>query len=395
MAWPECLAPDDNCSGVPASAPAPATMRRLQANLLDLPAARQCWDVLAATAAEPNPFLESWYLVPALAALDPAGAVDVLVLEAGDAWLGLMPLARPGRYYGRPLAHFANWHHANAFVGAPLVARGAEALFWTALFDLLDREAGRGLFLHLADLPMDGTLAAALKQVCAKQGRPLGLVHCEERAMLSSPLSPEAYLDAALSGKKRKELRRQHARLAELGELDFVRRRDDADVVEWTAAFLALEAAGWKGKSGSALAGSRATASLFSKAIAGAAARGRLERLTLSLDGAPIAMLATFLAPPGGFSYKTAFDERFARYSPGVLLQRENLALLADPALDWCDSCAAADHPMIDHVWRERRAIGRFSVGIGGWARRQAFSLLLRAEMARSTFGPNRAGGKP
>jgi hypothetical protein len=95
-------------------------------------------------------------------------------------------------------------------------------------------------------------------------------------------------------------------------------------------------------------------------------------------------MLATLLAPPGAFAFKTAFAEDFARYSPGVLLQRENLGLLADPDLAWCDSCAAANHPMIDHLWRERRAIGRFSVAIGGRARRAAFSLLLKAEMARS-----------
>ena len=67
-----------------------------------------------------------------------------------------------------------------------------------------------------------------------------------------------------------------------------------------------------------------------------------------------IAMLATFLTPPGAFSYKTAFDERYARFSPGVLLQRENLAILQRDGIAWTDSCAAADHPMIDHIWRER-----------------------------------------
>ena len=91
-------------------------------------------------------------------------------------------------------------------------------------------------------------------------------------------------------------------------------------------------------------------------------------------------MLATFLSPPAAFSYKTAYDERLARFSPGVLLQRENLALLSRDDIDWCDSCASADHPMIDHLWRERRAIGRYSIAIGGTARRAAFRLLSLAE---------------
>ena len=98
-------------------------------------------------------------------------------------------------------------------------------------------------------------------------------------------------------------------------------------------------------------------------------------------------MLANFIAPPGAFSFKTAFDERFARFSPGVLLQRENLALLERAGVDWCDSCASADHPMIDHFWRERRAIGRVSVGIGGKLRRAAFRAIARVETRARSAG--------
>jgi len=362
-------------------------LRRIAIGDLETAASRERWDALAATAAESNPFHESWYLLPALAALDPAGETQIMVLEQGERWLGLLPIARSRHYYGRPLPHRGNWLHGNAFLGAPLVARGAETTFWTALLDHADTRPGPALFFHLADLPLAGSLTEALRQVCAAQGRAIGLVHREERALLASALSPEAYLDAALSGKKRKELRRQHARLSELGPLDCTRSRDGAGLAEWTEAFLNLEAAGWKGRAGSALAASPATAGLFTAALRGAAERGRLERLTLTLQGRPIAMLATFLASPGAFAFKTTFDEAYARFSPGVLLQRENLALLADPALEWCDSCAAADHPMIDHLWRERRAIGRWSVAIGGRARRGAFALLLKAELARSTKG--------
>jgi hypothetical protein len=32
-------------------------------------------------------------------------------------------------------------------------------------------------------------------------------------------------------------------------------------------------------------------------------------------------------------------------------------ALLDDPTIARADSCATADHPMIDHVWRERLAL--------------------------------------
>jgi CelD/BcsL family acetyltransferase involved in cellulose biosynthesis len=338
------------------------------------------WDALTSWAESPNPFHESWFLVPALEAFDTRGQVRLLRVEADGVLAGLLPVAYSVRYYDYLLPQWSNWTHANCFLGAPLVARGFEKPFWRSLFDWADDNCGRALFLHLTKLPFDGPLHQAMLSVVADQQRPFAIVHREERAMLASDLSPEAYLEAALTGKKRKELRRQHKRLSEQGALRFERRDGTEAIDEWIEAFLWLEAAGWKGKAGSAMANQAETTRLFTTALRGAAQRGRLERLTLSLDGEPIAMLANFITPPGAFSFKTTFDERFARFSPGVLLQRENLALLDRDGIEWCDSCASADHPMIDHFWRERRTIGRVSIGIGGTLRRGIFRAIAWAE---------------
>jgi CelD/BcsL family acetyltransferase involved in cellulose biosynthesis len=349
----------------------------------DVPA----WDALALCAAEPNPFYESWYLLPALRAFDREGDVSLVRFEAGGELAGLIPLMRPNRYYRWPLPNLTNWVHGNCFLGAPLVAAGLERAFWQAFLAWADSHAGAALFLHLGHIPLEGPLHAALTAVLEEQGRYSALVYREDRALLRSELSPAAYFEESMSGKKRKELRRQHARLCELGDLRFERQCDAGDLGQWITQFLTLEAAGWKGRSGSALACDPGTATLFRDGLHGAAARGRLERLTLSLDGQPIAMLANFLTPPGAFSFKTAFDEAFSRFSPGVLLQRENLALLAREGIAWSDSCAAADHPMIDHIWRERRPIGRISIAIGGLPRRTIFRQLARAELARKPVG--------
>jgi CelD/BcsL family acetyltransferase involved in cellulose biosynthesis len=210
-----------------------------------------------------------------LRALQPA-RVQLWCVESDGALIGLLPVQAARSYYGRPIPHLAGWTHPNSFLGAPLVARGAEETFWQALLAHADKHAGLGLFLHLTDLPLSGTLADALRIVLAS--RPHALVWREERAMLSSPLSPEAYLEASMSGKKRKELRRQHARLSETGELKVERHRDATDLAAWIEQFLTLEAAGWKGKAGSALACRPDTAALFREAMNGAAQAGRLER---------------------------------------------------------------------------------------------------------------------
>ena len=345
------------------------------------------WDSLAQWASEPNPFYESWYLLPSLEHLDPHGSVQLLTLKADRQLAGLIPVQRDFRYYDHPLPHLRNWTHANCFLGSPLVARGFERIFWREFLRWCDSHPRLALFLHLAHMPATGEMHEALQAELADSGRPAATVLREERAMLASPLSPDDYLDASITSKKRKELRRQYRRLAEEGTLTVDRRTEATGIRDWAAEFLALEKSGWKGRNGSALACDDAVARTFVDALRGAARRGKLERLALRLDGRPVAMLANFLTRPGAFSYKTAFDEAYARFSPGVLLQKENLEILRRDGVEWVDSCAAEDHPMIDHIWRERRPIARHSIGIGGGLRRKAFAALVKRETGRPARG--------
>lgn len=348
--------------------------------------ARAEWDGLTRRAASPNPFFEPWFLLPALEHFDPRGRVSIARVHHGSELVALMPLARTLDYGNYPLPHWTTWLHANAFCGEPLLAPGAETSFACALLEWLDNHAGVRMFAHFCQLPEDGAFAAAL--LAANAVRPHGIVRREERALLSSKLSPEMYLADAMTTKKRKELRRQRKRLGEEGALAFHREEGEAGLESWIADFLALEAAGWKGANGSAIAGDRRTAALFRAALQGGAERGKLERLSLTLDSKPIAMLANFLTPPGAFSFKTAFDERFARFSPGVLLQLENLALLDRCDIAWCDSCAAADHPMIERIWREHRTMLGISVAIGGPLRRKLYAPMLAREMRSQKNAP-------
>lgn len=345
------------------------------------------WDALAQWAVEPNPFYESWFLLPSLSAFDPQGEVKLLVLEVNGQFAGMMPVSRDNSYYGRRIRHWRNWVHSNCFLGQPLVARGFERLFWRELLRWCDQACNTALFLHLAHVPGKGPLHEALVAELAAQDRLAKTVMVEERALLASALSPEAYLDHSLGTKKRKELRRQRRRLDELGDVVIERDSTAQGVQAWADAFLALERKGWKGAEGSAMASDHRTADMFSDALGGAARRGRLERLSLRLNGQPIAMLASFLTAPGAYSFKTAFDEDYARFSPGVLLQCENLAMLERVDVDWVDSCASQDHPMIDHLWRERRAIARHSIAVGGPLRRAAFATIARFEASCTPTG--------
>lgn len=358
----------------------PNEIRLLTVEDVAKPAFISDWERLTQDAGEPNPFFESWYLIPALRHLDAGGDVRVLAWYQKGRLAGLLPLLQSASYYGRPVPHARGWLHPNAFCGAPLITAGRQEAFWRDVLANLDRRPQRALLLHLPHLPADGPAHAALERVLAGTGRTSYAAAQESRALLTGETSAEAYLTAAMSAKKRKELRRQHNRLAEEGDLVFERLDGDEDLAAWITEFLALEAAGWKGEAHSALASAPDTEALFTEALAGAAKAQRLERLALRLDGRAIAMLANFITPPGAFSFKTAFDEAYARFSPGMLLQLENLALLERPEVAWADSCAAEGHPMIERLWRDKRRMVSSNIAIGGAPRRALFRLLMAWE---------------
>ena len=88
------------------------------------------WDGLSADSNEPNPFCESWYLLPALKQFDPLHKTALFVLWAGDPkdnnMVGILPLSAEKRYSRWPIHNTQNWLHSNAFLGSPIVKPGYE-----------------------------------------------------------------------------------------------------------------------------------------------------------------------------------------------------------------------------------------------------------------------------
>jgi hypothetical protein len=128
-----------------------------------------------------------------------------------------------------------------------------------------------------------------------------------------------------------------------------------AEVEPALEAFLALERAGWKGRRGTALAVRADEAAFIRAAVAALAARGQIRVALLQRDGQPVAGALVMVSGSRAFYFKTAYDERLARFSPGTLLTRElTTRLLADAGIALTDSLAVPRHPMIERLWPDR-----------------------------------------
>ncbi len=353
------------------------------------PARRARWADLARDAAEANAFYAPDMLAAALEHLAGQGPVRLVEAQQDERIIGLLPVTVAPRHGRLPVACTTNWMHDHCFFGAPLIRRGHEVAAWRGFLDQLDRAAWAPGFLHLAGLDAAGANAAALEALCVEQRRGRVEVHRYGRAMLRSDLSADAYWEAHVRAKKRKELRRLQKRLTELGDVETRLLGAAEELPHWCSDFLALEASGWKGREGTALACKPEDEAFFRAAAAAAFDAERLHFLRIDLSGRAIAMLVNFRHGDGAFSFKIAFDEAMGRFSPGVLIEMANLrAVLDDPAIAWMDSCAAADHPMIDSLWAERRTIVQYRVALLGRGQRR----LRRAAAFAAARGVERLG---
>jgi CelD/BcsL family acetyltransferase involved in cellulose biosynthesis len=322
------------------------------------------WDDLARHALEPNPLYEHWMLLPALPQVN-EGFRCVLVWTA-DRLDGLFPLEPSQRVKGFPWAGYRSWCHRSWMLGTPLVRAGAAPAVLAALFDWLAAE--ESAFAEFRYLCCDGAFHGALADALRERQAMVVPTESFTRGLLLKRASADAYIEAALSPESRKSLRRKEQRLGERGRVAHVVLQPGDDAERWIDEFLRLEASGWKGKLGGALACSKTNRHFAFEALSAAFRRGRLQMVGIDVDGKPVSRCCNLLAGEGAYAYRCAYDEDYAYYSPGVIAELDTVrAFHALPEAQWMDSLTDPDNATPNRLWKDRRTIETLLVGTGVW----------------------------
>jgi CelD/BcsL family acetyltransferase involved in cellulose biosynthesis len=320
------------------------------------------WRALADRAIEPNGYyLPDWALAIDASARGRSG------VSALAAWSNA-PAAEPARLIGLMPA-ISLWRATKIPLPA-LVSADPYGMLCTPLLDretadeaasrlmLQARDAGAHALI-LRDVALDGAVMKTFASVLMRNGMRPRVLQSHARACLDATRDADELLRDALGAKKLKELRRQHHRLAEHGEISFNVARTPDDVARTLEIFLELEASGWKAQRGTALTQDAGDAAFIRRAAVGLAEHGQCEIALLRAGETPIAAAIVLRHLDRAFYFKLGVDERFAKFSPGVQLTLEvTRHLCADPDITMVDSMAAADHPMINPIWRGRLTIG-------------------------------------
>jgi len=318
------------------------------------------WEELAANALEPNPFYEPWILLPALRAQGAGEDFCAVSVWHEGRLIGLFPFERRERFKRLPVTTLTSWRHSAYLLCTPLVRRDASG---PALRALLQWAVDEASVLEMLYVPANGPFDDALRECAGTIVRTARF----SRALLVKGSSADAYMEEAMSSQFRRQLRRNERRLAERG-MRTINIGPGDDIGGEVEAFLRLEASGWKGREGGALAASAANLRFGRDVLTEAHRRGRLHMVGMDCDGAPIARRVSLLAGEGAYAFKTAYDEAYAAYSPGVLAEALSLREFHDlPGVRWMDSYTEPGNTTVNRMWKDRRAMQSVALGIGGW----------------------------
>ncbi|PYE88973.1 type IV secretion system effector crotonyl transferase BspF [Phyllobacterium leguminum] len=339
---------------------------------------------------EPNIFVNPRFLAPAMPRLDDR-QVRFMVMrdesETRSRLRFLMPytIERPGIAVSAPIIRA--WATPFGPQGTPLIDRDDPVSVLEDLFDILSRRHLKmPEVLVLPDMRSNGSVAQLIRSIALGRNLPLTAIERVERPFLESRMEGDAYLRQAIGSHHRRDYARLWRKLAGQGNLSYSVARSPEEIRRRFENFLALEAGGWKGKRGSAMAVDRYRAAFAREAVNRLAERDLARIHTLELDGQPVAILIVFVEAGEAWTWKTAYDEDLSAYSPGTLLMIEVVKNhLEDPNIARTDSCAVPDHPVMSRLFHERETIETLVIGLNPAAHRATQQAASQIHLYRRT----------
>jgi hypothetical protein len=347
-------------------------------------------DFLSNRAMEPNVFFSGGVLAPAMPRLDDRQVRLALIRDnkgKRSRMRLLMPFSieKPGFAVGPSIIRV--WSNSFGPLGTPLVDVEEAAETLDNLLEALAVPAAHlPTTLALPDVRLNGRFVQMIKVVAIGRNLPVTVANPYQRPMLQSAEDAPDYLQSAIAPSHLREMRRQRRLLEKQGKVTYNVARQPSDIHLRMEEFLSLESGGWKGKKRSALLLDRHHAAFAREAISNLAGIDAVRIHTLDLDGRAIASMIVLMMGGEAYTWKTAFNEDYARFSPGKLLLGELTEWHLDDAnIVRSDSCTVADHPIMGRFWREREEMGTLVIGLTDNSDRDVRQAAAQLHMYRST----------
>jgi CelD/BcsL family acetyltransferase involved in cellulose biosynthesis len=284
------------------------------------------WSVVASSGESGEPFYQPYWFSAYARSFAREAPIVLGIAQRGDTLIGVLPLRRQQSFFGgvpaQTLSSLSGPHSCRfdfCFKDGEkdVAARGV----WESL-----RDDSSWQVIEALNVPQNGGFES-LMRCAAKDEFPIA-----RWPTLLTPyleLSNESPFGNCPQGQadNRARLRSYYKKLEKRGKVRLVSISEYDETFLDT--FISLEASGWKGQNGGAIGCSPVAVKFYKDALRKAGAAGHLRMQGIVVDGTPVSMELGLLMNGCFYSPKFAYNEDFAKCSPGNLMNRESIQMAA------------------------------------------------------------------
>lgn len=288
------------------------------------------------------------------------GAVTLSASEGGASW----PL-RMGQVWPGVPALRGPRHPVYDLNGGPHDVEGAPHL--RQMLDVARWPSAWPRLLAVNGLTAEGPAWDALASMAQDGLVDLHVIARWDRALLERASAPDsdAYFQRFQSADQRKALRRKRKRLGEAGTLALSIHEEPEALRAAFEAFCRLEASGWKGLNGTSLMQDAPGRAYVEAVLLAMAEKGAAFAAVLTAGSEPLAAGLFLRAGGEVLFWKTAYDERRSRHSPGVVFDVMLTEWLYRQP--WFERLDAGHDDSVDPatlIWRQRRPMANLLIDL-------------------------------
>jgi CelD/BcsL family acetyltransferase involved in cellulose biosynthesis len=277
------------------------------------------WDALVDRAQIEHPFVRYDWIRTWWECFGADRELYVIAVRSNAVLVALLPLMRSrSRMYGLPVWRFEFTANVHTPRFDAVIAERAEEVY-ALLLDHLEVQAPRWDLIVLPELQDSSQTPAAFTRLSMGRSFRAGVYSAGASPVISLAGGFDA-ICARLPAKLRSSLRNRSRRLQRLGDVSLEVVDAEARLPCALADALRIEAAGWKGKAGTAIACNEDLVRFYTRIGERAARSGTLCLMFLVVGGKRVAFAYCVRQGRTLYLLKTGYDPEYAPYAPFKLL---------------------------------------------------------------------------
>jgi CelD/BcsL family acetyltransferase involved in cellulose biosynthesis len=318
-----------------------------------LPTLLPAWEDLCERSAEDNVYYSPRYAQALLHSVERKQNVRFAIVWDDSRLVAMLPFTSPK--FAVPVLRAAGqaWQSKYTFSCTPLLDKNLKTEAAEALLNVLGSISESEWIIPRVNTAGEACLSMVAALV--RRSAPWEFLNPFRRATLEVGATFDEHMNTRVCSKRRKGLARNRRRLEELGKVEHESHSCGEGLERAVSVFLEIEASGWKGKRGTALACNEKTLQFARNAFTGEEISSICRADVLTVGGVPIAVSLIALAGRTGFAVKACYDEFYRSYSPGLLLETEVIrSFLAENWASRLDAATTTETHVLESLWPGR-----------------------------------------